>query len=122
LQNLISGSKNFKSEILFRMIYSTGDFEIIYKSHQDQVESITSPEKTPNMMKELDLVTNIGEHEIFIISIFRDNLKPISSANIAEILRLQLWKDKNLWFKACVNDGAIIFDIRARIIDYRHID
>ena len=122
LQNLISGSKNFRNEILFRMIYSTGDFEIIYKSHQDQVESIITPEKTSNMMKELNLVTNIGEYEIFTISIFRDNLKPISSANIADVLRLQLWKDKNLWFKACINDSAIVFDIRARIIDYRHID
>jgi hypothetical protein len=121
LQNLISGSKNFEKTILFRMIYATGDFEIIYRSKHDEVESIITPEKTPEMSKELNLIQHIGETEVFTVSVFRDTLKPISSANIAEFLRMQLWKDKNLWFKISVNNDAIIFDIRAKFVDYRNI-
>ena len=113
-KKLITNTKNFNKQITVRKVGRNSELEIQYNSTQSQVEATITPSK--GCKNDLDLKQNLGENEIFAVSIYSDNLRSTSHTNICDLINIKLWTLRPVFTTASLNDGAIVFNIRTKII------
>lgn len=112
-------TKKYDKKLTFQKLGKNGVFELKYSTSQSQVEASISPEKSN--AKELNLMQNIEDLELFSVSAQHDSLKPTANTNLSKMLHFQLWSDKKIFTTANLNKGAIVFQIRINIIDFNNI-
>lgn len=121
LQFLFVSMKKFSDCATFQKIGRDGEFEVTYtfQTAQSQVNANLRLKKTEQITKESDIQHTLTEDEYFTVSVYRTTLHPISVSNIAELIHFRFWRDKSILCTASLNDGAVVFDIRVAIINFR---
>jgi len=113
-KKLVTRCKTFGKSLTFQKIGECSPITIQYGGPDNGVGSVCVPTKSvQNLMK----IVQTGDlNELFSVSAYYDDLTPVSKSTISKTMWLQLWTNESMFFTITLNDGAMLFHIRTKII------
>lgn len=115
-KKMISDTKQFDKQWTIEKYGVDGNLTFKYKSGNGQVDATVVPKNT----KEMGLKSSVSAKEIFSVSVYVDNIKPTSSAQLADTVLVRAAKDRALWISAELDENAITLNVLINIVDLRN--
>ena len=114
-KKMIADMKNFTDKLTIEKNGASGNLMFTYSTEDQNIKATSIPTNT----KKIEMKSSIEEGDIFSVSVYLTNVKPISASNLAEFIYVKASKEYDLLFHTYLDEGAITVAILTEIINYK---
>jgi hypothetical protein len=111
----IDDTKGFENKWTIEKLSKEDSLSFKYDSPNKQVRVKEIPEN----IESLSIVDRIPKKDIFSVSYFVSDLKPTSTSQLSEMVKLYIWKNRPMIISADIDNKTIIVDVVINIVDYK---